>query len=142
MSFLSKMLKQLKRDIEPKECLVCVRPMSYTDALGLPWCAEHEHHGQVLTWGCQHNFPELHFGDYALGPGDECWWLAIMGSCETGSNRGDEGFMWTALAYVEYLDSQEQEKVSCNGQRKPLLSEWKQIRNYSRFMRSILLLKF
>jgi hypothetical protein len=109
MSFLSKMLKKL--DLEgvspPDQCLVCSLPSSYQDVFKLPWCEEHEHHGKVLTWGKFHGFPELHFGKYALGQGDECWWLAIQGSVHNLANEGDEGFMWTALAYVEYLDSEE-----------------------------------
>lgn len=113
MSFLSDMLRQLKRDgIEPDECLVCSQPTIYQDALGLPWCADHEHHGQVLTWGYWHKFPEIHFGKYALGPGDEPWWQAIMLSVSNSVIKTDDVFMWTALAYVEYLDSLEQEKVS------------------------------
>ena|SRR5215468_2398251 len=104
--FLSKMLKRLKRDIELDECLVCIQPTNYTDALGLPWCEIHEHHGKVLTWGYQHGFPELHFAEYAIGSGDECWWLSVVGSCETTGNQGHEDFMWIALAYVEYLDSE------------------------------------
>jgi len=109
MAYLSDMLRRLKRDgIDPSRCLVCIEPAHYTDALGLPWCEDHEHHGKVLTWGYWHKFPELHFGQYALGPGDECWWLPIMLSVSNSANKGDEGFMWTALAYVEYLDSLEQ----------------------------------
>jgi hypothetical protein len=108
MSFLSKMVQQLKRDgLEPDECLVCVQPTNYTDALGLSWCEEHEHHGKVLTWGHWHKFPELHFGRYALGPDDASWWAAVVGSARNSVNKGNEDFMWTALIYLEDLDRQE-----------------------------------
>jgi len=108
MLFLSKILKHLKRDgIDLRECLVCIQPTNYIDALGLPWCENHEQHGKVLAWGYWHKFPELHFGQYALGLGDESWWNAVIGSAHNSVNQGDENFMWTALVYVEYLDNQE-----------------------------------
>ena len=113
MSFLSKMLKQLKRDgIDPNECLVCIQPTKYKDVFGLPWCEEHEHHGKVLTWGKWHGFPELHFGKYALGIGDECWWLAVIGSTHNSVNEGNEDFMWTSLIYIEYLDNSNERTAS------------------------------
>jgi hypothetical protein len=106
MSEISDIFQDIKREFGLDECTVCVRPTSMRDVRGFPWCEEHEHHGKVFSWGARHGFPELKFHIYALGPGEISWWNAVIASAATGSNRGNEIFMWTALIYIEDLDIQ------------------------------------
>jgi hypothetical protein len=100
------MIKQIVKEFNPRECVVCNNPMQSKDAIGFPWCAEHEHHGRVLSWGYRHGFPELHFDSYAISAGEHSWWIAVTLSANNSVNQGNEGFMWIALIYIEYLDSQ------------------------------------
>lgn len=121
MSELRQILKDVERQFGLDQCTACIRPTQMKDALGFPWCEEHEHHGTLISWAYRHKYPEIRFPTYPLkpneaywcviGPGEIDWWNKIIGSAATGSNKGDEELMWTALIYVEYLDSTE-EKAS------------------------------
>jgi hypothetical protein len=85
------------------------------DAHGFPWCEEHEHHGQLMSWGYKHGYPQLRVEMEQricfIGPGEMDWWQQIAASVATGSNKGDEELIWAALIYAEHLDSTE-EKAS------------------------------
>lgn len=108
MSELEEVFQDFKEEYGLKHCTVCEQPTAMRDAIGFPWCAEHEQHGKVMTWGRRHGYPELDLYTYRMGPGEYMWWCAVRGSAHTSFNKGDEAFMWTALAYIEHLDSQEQ----------------------------------
>lgn len=101
-------LKQLQRELDemygPDMCAVCINPTHSKDALGFPWCEDHAHHGQVLSWGYRHGYPELRFDKHAIGSGEWSWWNTLFLSASVGE-VGNEDFAWVALAYVEYLDS-------------------------------------
>ena len=108
---LKGMLKDIEEEFGLDQCIVCIRPTCVKDALGFPWCEEHEHHGQVISWGYRHRYPEIKFQKFAIGPGDMCWWNAVVCSAETGCNEGNEEFMWAASFHIQDLDSTE-EKAS------------------------------
>lgn len=110
MTELEEMFHSFKLEYGLEYCTVCMRPTSMEDTIGFPWCEEHAHHGQVLSWGHRHGYPELHFDRRGLGPGEYAWWFAVRGTTQNSSDKGNEELMWAALIYLEYLDSVQQEK--------------------------------
>lgn len=105
-------LKQLQRELDeeygPDMCTVCSKPTHMKDAIGFPWCEDHAHHGQVLSWGYRHGYPELIFhpyGIYGLSAGEWSWWNRVVLTPSVGDVEGNEDYMWQALVYLEYLDS-------------------------------------
>ena len=107
MTELEEVFQDFKMEYGLEQCTVCSEPTVMKDAVGFPWCAEHEHHGKVMTWGRRHGYPELHFDRHVLGPGEFVWWFAVRGTTQNSFDKGDEAFMWAALIYVEYLDGLE-----------------------------------
>lgn len=107
MSELEEVFQGFKEEFGLEHCTVCMSPTVMKDAIGFPWCAEHEQHGKVMTWGRRHGYPELHFDRYGLGPSEHGWWIPVVASAANSINKGNEEFMWAALIYIEYLDSLE-----------------------------------
>lgn len=77
----------------------CDQDRSMKDALGMTWCDIHAYRGNLINWGATHNWPNLQFTPYAIGPGDYCWAIA--------AKLGNDDFIGLAAAYVELLDEQE-----------------------------------
>jgi hypothetical protein len=112
MTELEEVFQEFKEEFGLEQCTVCMEPTVMRDVVGFPWCAEHEHHGKVMSWGKRHDYPELDAYTYKIGPSEYCWWFAVAKSAECFGSKGDEGYMWTILAYIEDLDSQGQRKAS------------------------------
>jgi hypothetical protein len=108
MTELEEVFQAFKLDYGLECCTVCMQLTSMKDAIGFPWCEDHAHHGQVMSWGYRHGYPELHFDRRALGPGEHCWWSTVVASAANSVNKGNEDFMWATLIYIEHLDSLEQ----------------------------------
>ena len=106
MSKLKQLLSELDETYGPDMCTVCCKSTHSKDALGFPWCEDHSHHGQLLSWGYRHGYPEIRFHPYAIGRGEMSWWNAVFLSASVGDVGNDE-FAWIALSYVEHLDSLE-----------------------------------
>jgi hypothetical protein len=82
----------------PFDVTGCTESSAMKDALGLTWCEAHEYRGKLINWGAKHNWPNLQFTPYAIGPGNYCWAIAAM--------LGNDDFIGLAAAYVELLDEQ------------------------------------
>jgi len=106
MTELEEVLEDFKYEFGLDQCTVCEKPTVMKDAIGFPWCADHEQHGKVMSWGRKHNYPELDLYMYKIASGEHSWWVAVRYSAQTKLSKGDEAFMWTALAYIEDLERQ------------------------------------
>lgn len=107
MSELEEMFQDFKLEYGLDQCTVCSRPTVTRDTIGFPWCEEHAHHGKVMSWGRRHGYPETDLLTYQIGQGEHAWWIAAVASASTAAWKGDEGYMWTALAYIEDIERQE-----------------------------------
>lgn len=112
MTELEEVFQDFKLEYGLDQCTVCIRPTVMKDAVGFPWCAEHEQHGKVISWGQRHGYPELDLYTYRIGSGEHSWWCAVRYSAHTSLSKGDEGFMWTALAYIEDFESRNERTAS------------------------------
>lgn len=114
-SELRQILKNIDRQFGLDQCTSCIKTTHMKDTLGFPWCEEHEHHGQLMSWGYRHGYPQLRIDMEHricfLGPGEMDWWNVVVCSAATSANKGDEELIWAALFHTEYLDSIE-EKAS------------------------------
>ena len=107
MTELEEVFQDFKLEYGLDQCTVCMRPTIMKDAIGFPWCEEHEHHGKVMSWGRRHSYPALDLHTYKIGSGEHNWWIAVVASASTVSSQGNEDFMWAALVHIECLDNEE-----------------------------------
>jgi|SRR5947209_4385290 len=109
MSTLKEEIKELKEqgDFDPDECTICTNPTHVKDAIGFPWCENHAHRGQILSWGYRHHYPALPYeglrmGRHAIAASENSWWIV--------ATLGNDDLVWLVVIYTEHLDILEREK--------------------------------
>lgn len=71
-------------------CAACGMPPMVTDAFAIFWCQTHAYRAEVSAWGKRNGYPHFpcpkgqcgqeYFRPYAIGPGEYCWHMALIGT--------------------------------------------------------------
>jgi hypothetical protein len=79
------------------ECCYCLTetPSVMSDALGVPWCKEHQYRGHLITWGMAHAFPALEMAPFAVAHGAYAWYIA--------ATQGSDDYVGMLLGAIEVV---------------------------------------
>lgn len=58
------------------QCGLCQQPTILVDALGFPWCEQHQNRGELLNKGNEYGYPAFGCFPYAVGEGAHLWAMA------------------------------------------------------------------